>query len=105
MVGVAFGAFVDDLVWLVLLGWFSWKGKEVRGRTYHSLDSVSVRACYGNAGTTFGGVVPPGRAEGCSEEVGGECVACEGACSAGEVAAVEGGFARVRFAAAAAARG
>lgn len=73
MIAVAFGAFVDD----------------------HGLDGFPVRSCYGDAGAAFGRVVPPRRAEGCPEETGGKRVAGEGACSAGDVAAIEGGRAGV----------
>lgn len=63
--------------------------------TYHCFDGVTLRSGDGHTGTTFRCIVPSLERKGSAEEVAWEGVAGERACSAGDVAAVEGGFAGV----------
>jgi hypothetical protein len=63
--------------------------------TYHRFDRVTLRSGDGYTGTAFCCIVPSLEREGSAEEVAWDGVAGERACSAGDVAAVEGGFAGV----------
>lgn len=64
----------------------------LREKTYHHFDSITTRPSDGNAGATFGSIIPHIYGQRGAEEVAGESIAPERAGPASHIAAVKGGF-------------